>query len=403
MGLLCLGAPLRPQEPVCALSDKQEQDAPQAFAKLAPIFTHPRCFNCHGGVSPFGNGRGTHPESGFQIARDADGNEDVDRTFAGCHTDGCHDSFPAPGATQTWRLAPFAPDMQFNVSGAAQPKSTLQLCKQMKIRVKVPGAAGFIGHMKDDNGDLTSPFVKVAFAGTLGLGGEGQETAKDQLGSYPLPITGITPGQVLQQSKDWVAAMGGKFRQGDECGCVEKHYALRVLAHGVLQMPGFTFNLRFSGQGTSFPEIPLKFQDDGSFSGEVMAIPETDNQGSFPFISCSGQGYDQIRVEMKGSWADITPTTYEPTNEPPVPPQSPIKVQLKFSQIATRATETCSTPIGAITDSTNKTGPLKYTFDLVFPDPQVNQAAAVDWPAPFPGWSGAVRAQIIEVRQSGQP
>jgi hypothetical protein len=110
---LCLTAPLRSQNFVCSLSDKQEQDAPKAFEKLAPIFTQPRCFNCHGGVSPFNNGRGTHPEFGFKIVPDKDGNEDVKKTFADCHTSGCHDSFPAFGAAlQTWRLAP-TPSMQF--------------------------------------------------------------------------------------------------------------------------------------------------------------------------------------------------------------------------------------------------------------------------------------------------
>jgi hypothetical protein len=207
-----------------------------------------------------------------------------------------------------------------NVPQTTTPKSTLELCKQMKTKVRVPGAAGFIGHMENDNGDAASPFVKVAFAGTLGLGAEGRETALDQLGDYPLPITGISPSQVLQQARDWVEAMGGKFRLPEDCGCIEMHYALRVLAHGVLDMPGFTWNVRFSGIGTSFPEIPLKFLNDGTFSGEVMATPETDNQGALPMVTCSGERASQIKVVVKGSWADITPASNTP---PTIHPRHP--------------------------------------------------------------------------------
>jgi hypothetical protein len=191
--------------------------------------------------------------------------------------------------------------------------------------------------------------------------------------------------------------MGGKFRLPDDCGCKEHHYALRVVAHGLLQLPGFTFNVRFEGQGTAFPEIPLNFKEDGTLSGEVMATPMTDNQGSLPLVSCSGERTSGIKVVAEGSWADIKPTSEEPTFDPPSAPKFPIRVKLTFSQVQTNAAETCSTPLGAMSGSNNKTGPLQYPFELIFPDPQVNQAVGVDWPAPFAGWSGTVRGQIIEL------
>jgi hypothetical protein len=398
---------------VCGLSEKQEHDAPAAFAKLMPLFLTPRCFNCHGGVSPFirmrtGNQvitltpRGNHPDldqSEGTVVRDRDGNEDFGATFAACDT--CHDVGFGKGQ---WRLAPFQPDMQFGPRGV--PKTALQLCMQMKTKGRKPGAAGFIGHMKDDNGDTNAPFLATAFQGTMALDDEQVDAAKDDLkdkGGYPAPIAIMTRAQALQLAEDWVAEMGGKFRLPDDCGCKEHHYALRVLAHGMAQLRGMTWNLRFDGQGTAFPEIPLEFKDDGTLSGEVMAVPVTDNQGAFPFVSCSGERTDLIKVVVQGSWQDITPASYEPTSDPPSPPKNPIRIRLTFSQVQTNARETCSTPFGAVSGGSNQTGPQQYPFDLVFPDPQVNQAVAVDWPAPFPGWTGAVRGQIIEVGGSGGP
>lgn len=400
---LCMSAVA--QGPVCALSDQQERDAPAAFEKLMPLFMTKRCFNCHGGINPFVGSstgqtfqvRGTHPElfdGEDKVVFDKDGKEDVPATFKSCNT--CHNAgaFAAPN---TWKLAPFAPDTQFAIGGGGIAKASVDLCKQVKVRGRVPGAAGFIGHMTNDNG--MEPFLETAFAGTMALDPEQVDRAKDDLkdqGGYPAPITVMTRSQALDISKEWIADMGGKFRLPDDCGCKEHHYALRVSAQGMLQMPGFTFNLRFEGKGTTFPEIPLNFQDDGTLSGEVMATPVTDNQGSLPMISCSGERNNDMKVVVEGSWADITPTSEEPTSDPPSPPKNPIRVKLTFSQVQTAATETCSTPLGSISGRSNRTGPLQYPFELIFPDPQVDQAVAVDWLAPFPGWSGTVRAQIIE-------
>jgi hypothetical protein len=405
-----LSVSLSAQDFVCSLSDRQEKEAPAAFDKLMPLFLTKRCFNCHGGINPFVamtmgdqskklERRGTHPDlfdGEDKVVLDPDGTENFAKTFKACVT--CHDA--GAFAAGTWHLAPFQPDKQFAIGGSGIAKAPLDLCKQVKVRGRFPGAAGFIGHMKDDNGNTAAPFLETAFAGTMALDKDETDAAKDDLknqGGYPAPITVMTPGQALQLSKDWVAAMGGKFRQPEECGCKEHHYALRVIAKGVLQMPGFTFHIGFAGQGTAFPEIPLKFQDDGSFSDSAIATPETDNEGSLPMIRCQGKRGNQVQVEVKGTWTDITPGSTAPTDEPPAPPKSPIKFSITLSQAATAATETCATPLGVMMGSSNKTGPPKFTFDFVFPDPQVNQAIAVDWPAPFPGWSGRVTAQIIEV------
>lgn len=408
--VVCLTMPLHGQNFVCSLSDRQEREAPVAFEKLMPLFMTKRCFNCHGGINPFVamtmgdqskklERRGTHPDlfdGEDKVVLDPDGTENFGKTFKACVT--CHDA--GAFAAGTWHLAPFQPDKQFAIGGSGIAKAPIDLCKQVKVRGRVPGAAGFIGHMTDDNGNTAAPFLETAFGGKMALDPSQTDTAADKLkdeGGYPSPITVMTRGQALQLAKDWVADMGGKFRQPEDCGCKEHHYALRLSAFGHLLMPGFTFNVRFSGQGTTLPEIPLKFQDDGSLSGEVMATPMTDNQGSFPLVSCTGERNNEIKIVVKGSWADITPSSQEPTGAPPSPPQNPIIVKLTFSQVQTAARETCSSPLGAMSGSSDKTGPLQYPFELIFADPQVSQVVTVDWPAPFPGWSGTVRGEIIEL------
>jgi hypothetical protein len=181
LAALSFGIPVVAQNPVCALSDKQEQDAPAAFEKLVPLFLTKRCFNCHGGINPFVGmtmgkqskkleTRGEHPElfdGEDKVVLDDNGDEDVAKTFKSCST--CHDQGFADGK---WRLAPFAPDKQFAVGGGGIPKLSIDLCKQVKVQGRVQGAAGFIGHMTDDNGDMSAPFLKTAFAGTMALNPE---------------------------------------------------------------------------------------------------------------------------------------------------------------------------------------------------------------------------------------
>src|SRR5947209_7907300 len=103
---------------------------------------------------------------------------------------------------------------------------------------------------------------------------------------------------------------------------------------------------------------------------------------------CSGERNNDMKVVVEGSWADMSTSSQEPTSDPPSAPRYPIHVKLTFSQVGSSATETCSTPIGAMSGRGNEAGPLQYPFELVFADPQVDQIVAVDWPAPFPGWSG---------------
>jgi hypothetical protein len=239
----------------------------------------------------------------------------------------------------------------------------------------------------------------------MALDPDQRDRAADDLkdmGGYPAPITVMSRAEALQLAKDWVAAMGGQFRLPEDCGCKEHHYALRVIAHGHLQMTGFTFDIGVRGEETAFPEIPLNFKDDGTLTGEVIGVPETDNAGALPLVACKGERANRIKVEVKGQWKDITPGSHEPTSNPPQPPQNPLIVKLNFSQLATAAAETCVTPMGAMSGSSNRTGPELFTFELVYTDPQVNQGVTVEWPAPFPGWSGIVRGQIIEVSQGAK-
>jgi hypothetical protein len=77
--------------PSCPLSIKQQVDAVKAFGEMLPVFRHPRCINCHGGLDPMSD---RHPGKG-QI-------EDItdrDSLLAACQD--CHDGLKGwrvPGA-----------------------------------------------------------------------------------------------------------------------------------------------------------------------------------------------------------------------------------------------------------------------------------------------------------------
>jgi hypothetical protein len=153
-------------QPVCPLSESQQTKAVEAFAKLLPIFGEPRCFNCHGGVSPFNKGRGTHPEFGFKVVCkdgslgpcDRGSPENFEATFGECQS--CHSEITG-GEPPRWRLAP-APAMQWNLTGTSKEKPGIELCRQQKHLFAGDGPR-FIRHMRNDDGGVQ--FIQAAYAG----------------------------------------------------------------------------------------------------------------------------------------------------------------------------------------------------------------------------------------------
>jgi len=140
-----------------AVSAKQEgQDPVALFSAMMPVFSSPRCVNCHGGVDPAGDA--TLEGGKVDVVLDANGDMhhccdalQQDNTCTECHTD----------SSSKWRTAP----KLFNFVN----KDALTLCRQIRNtnQLRTGGddaAASFIGHLSDDE------LIGLAFEGRGAIG-----------------------------------------------------------------------------------------------------------------------------------------------------------------------------------------------------------------------------------------
>jgi hypothetical protein len=128
-----------------ARAAQTDNEALGMFGEMMPVFTSPRCVNCHGGINPF---KGDSHEAGaIDVPLDSNGDmssDDKDRAVCQeCHTAG----------NGQWRTAPSA----LSFVG----KDTLTLCRRMRSS---DAAAGFVGHITNDD------LIGLAFVGQRGVG-----------------------------------------------------------------------------------------------------------------------------------------------------------------------------------------------------------------------------------------
>ena len=129
------------------------------FAKMMPVFTHPRCANCHGNTDPsqdlnHGGGRVDAGESCMD---------------GGCHVD-----------ASDWKLA----------SNHFVRQTTEQLCQfvsQIVLPAHPPVPDGFTRHLRDDE------LIKLAFVGRMGGASSGS----------PAP-PGMTHTEFLTAAQAWL-------------------------------------------------------------------------------------------------------------------------------------------------------------------------------------------------------
>lgn len=145
------------------------------FGEMMPVFTSPRCSNCHGGTNPV-TGANHEPGPVTDGARDASGNMTFDekQNCQECHTAG----------TGMWMLAP--QDKWF------VGKDTLTLCRQIRRSMDMANPN------PDNRRDLvfhitTDDLVGVGFVGQGGIGDDS-------------PFAPITPAPPPMSKADMVAA-----------------------------------------------------------------------------------------------------------------------------------------------------------------------------------------------------
>ena len=390
---MCCSAQADDGDPVCPLSEHQQSAAIDAFGKLSPIFREPRCFNCHGGMSPFLPGRGDHPEF-FKFIRNRDGSEDFLSSFAACG--GCHVPPGNTGTPPRWRLAPFFPDDKTWINRPGNvPKNTVQLCTQEK-KLFAGDAQKFLRHMTNDDGGV--PFLDVAFKGDMALNEKGRVLAGTTL---PAPPGSMTRGQMLTFSKKWVEAMRGEFHAPKECGCVEMEYALRVKFHGVYEPPTLTGALRAefaTADSEAQPAlIPIHFRDDGEMTGRGMLGGDSTLGIQTKPVVCEGGGKQGIEAVLSGIWPALQRTT-DPQKAAGNSDTSKMEIKLDASVQTAHGAATCVDFLGRrYRGSRNKPGPGVYSLNFSL-DPVVGATQTVPWLVPLPGWTGTAQVTLVKVK-----
>jgi hypothetical protein len=394
---MCGGVHADKAEPVCSLTDKQQSAATDAFAKLSPIFREPRCFNCHGGVSPFGQGRGIHPVSAFQLhfKDKLKKEEDFQATFGPCEP--CH-QIAGPGDSPKWRLAPFAPaDKRWIKVPGFLPKTSLEICEQQKQLF--PGAAQrFVEHMRNDEGK--TPFLEVAFKGDMGLTPEGLDQATQGV-RIPDPPRGMSRNEMFRFSKEWVEGQGGEFHEPGECGCVLMEYALRVKFHGVyaprLKGAAIRFDFETLDSDAAPALIPIHFQDGGTISGAGTLPGSSAGMLTSSPASCQAGGGTQIGATVSGVWPALQKKT-DPQAVRPDPSASKLEIKLDTQVLTAQAAGECVDFLGRVyRGSSNKPGPGVYSLNFAL-DPIVGATQTVPWNVPLPGWTGDAQVTLVRIK-----
>jgi hypothetical protein len=188
--------------PSCPIPVGRQVKAVKAFRKMMPVFRHPRCLNCHGGVDPLSEAHRGVDQLDPEIDRMANREEFEEQCQA------CHDQMP--GLVQGW-TTPGEP--VFFVG-----KDDEELCLQMK-RFERTGE-DFVEHL--DNDHFGIQFIAAGFVGDRALG--------DGLGDYelvPEPPPG-TQADLVAQAEKWVDLLGDGYTASPECGCVMPKLKLQI-------------------------------------------------------------------------------------------------------------------------------------------------------------------------------
>ncbi len=182
------GLPPTPRPaPACTLTPTQHVKSVKAFAEMMPVFRHPRCTNCHGGVNPFVE---------EEVGRHRGGAMTPPPPFNHEQCQDCHDQLAG------WDI----PGTPLFFAG----KSDQAICEQVKAFAET--GHNFVEHIRNDHGGIQ--FIAAGFAGDRAL--DAQSRADYDVKVEPPP--GTQP-ELTELARKWVEAMGGEFVGPLDCGC----------------------------------------------------------------------------------------------------------------------------------------------------------------------------------------
>lgn len=179
----------------CPLPLSKQVEAVKVFGEMLPVFRHPRCFNCHGGLNLF-----SEAHAGSEVVDEAIPlipREPFDRQCGTCH-----------GALKTWTGA----EATWTIPGPPVffiEKSDEELCLQMKTFTNT--GEKFVNHIFNDEGG--PQFIAEGFKGTRGL----DASYLEEHGIAEKPPG--THEELTEKARKWVEILGDTYAT-HECGCV---------------------------------------------------------------------------------------------------------------------------------------------------------------------------------------
>ena len=183
----------------------------KAFREMMPVFRHPRCLNCHGGVDPHSKKhRGVD-----QLDPELTLFGDREKYLGQCQD--CHDGLPG------WMVPP-REDLLF------VGKSDEKLCLQMKHHEKT--GKDFVGHIFNDHDSSNVQFIAAGFKGDRALGEQGLKDYGLQAQRPPGRQADLT-----EKARKWVNMLGEGYTASLECGCVMPKIKLEVHHTQAMQVP----------------------------------------------------------------------------------------------------------------------------------------------------------------------
>ena len=322
----------------CPLTASQEIRAVKAFKKLAPVFQEPRCLNCHGAVNPFSQG-GNHGGGYIDIRKEAQQFLQTpnfqDSLVVGADPDGTRTAKTIAGLKEMAQSASEISDNDLIRLKAFEPMR--QVCKEchitswiipmshnhfvgrsakdMCVHIKTSSLTNrpdlFLRHMQDDE------LVQEGFKGRRGL--------LEAVGADPPAMSFAT---LQKYATEWIEAMGGKFHQPEDCGCViHGDYILEFQSRIVSSDPdgdpaqsqaSALIRLEVSEEETS--SAATKYTGQGMIAYKTSPLPNWD--------PCTARVYGQGTVPMRVFQAFIH--IEEPLGEQTASSKGSAKIQLLY-------------------------------------------------------------------------
>jgi len=95
----------------------------------------------------------------------------------------------------------------------------------------------------------------------------------------------------MKLGQDWVASMGGEFKGDKSCGCEPLNFALRYSTQTKISLDQIEYGL-----GMDPVDIPLTFNDDGTFTGDGAGSIQAGGVAE----GCTGQGGLSMKFHITG-------------------------------------------------------------------------------------------------------